>query len=277
MFPASKFVDENGMSYGVKQISNKPRFSAMPYTYDIAEGNVSNHRPWAKIGFKADVTTEQDMAPWLTGASTPALTYLWPTTALTMTIVSSNAQDGAGGSGALTVRVSYLNSAYIEKAVTVIMDGTTPVTIATDMFRVQNARVMTAGTGLAAAGNITIANGGNTYGYISATKTRMRQCIWTVPYGKTLYVTQIAFAAANLNVSQYARLTTKATYDELSGTLLQNGLFMPYNEVVLTNGAYFRELNPPTKLPEKVDLKVSAYASASAACTCSLRGWLETN
>jgi hypothetical protein len=50
---------------------------------------------------------------------------------------------------------------------------------------------------------------------------------------------------------------------------------MPYNEVTLNNTGYFRELNPPTKLPATTDLKVSAISDSAAAGTCSLRGWVE--
>jgi hypothetical protein len=181
------------------------------------------------------------------------------------------------GPGANTITVYYLDDGFEEKSTTVTMLGATPVNIATDMYRVQNARIATAGTSLCAVGAITIANGGITYGYISATKTRMRQCLWTVPLGKTLYVTQIAFSSAKQAAAAYARFTTRANFDNLSGTILQRGLFMPFNEVLTANTAYFRELNPPTKLPATVDLKVSVASSGTDTvdCTCALRGWLE--
>jgi hypothetical protein len=47
---ASMFVNELGVPYGVKHINNKPRVSSMPYLYDIAEGNVTDHVPFAKLG-----------------------------------------------------------------------------------------------------------------------------------------------------------------------------------------------------------------------------------
>lgn len=266
----AQLVDENGVIYGVKQINGKPRVSAMPYTYDIAEGNVTDHRAWSKIGFKTGLTTEQDIAPWATGM------YVFPTGALTMTIVSASGDDTAEGTGARTVVVYYLTTSFIEKNVTVTLNGATPVEIATDIYRVQNARVATAGSGMAAAGNITIASGGTTYGFISATRTRMRQCVWTVPAGKTLYITTIGFSCV-VAASKYARFTTRANYDNLSGSILQRGLFMPFNEVLLSSQAYIRDLVTPTKLPATTDLKVSCFADASSTVTCSLGGWLENS
>jgi hypothetical protein len=271
---AVQLYDETGVAYGVKQIDGKPRVSSMPYTYDIAEGNVASHAPWSKIGFNGAIgATEEEMWP-VSGV------YVWPTGALTMTIVSDSAEDDAdktpaAGTGAYTVDFYYLTTGFVEKTVTVTLNGVGAVQIATDIYRVQNCRVKTAGTALAAVGNLTIASGGVTYGYISAGRTRMRQCTWTVPIGKTLYITQIAFSCADQSASKYARFTTKANYDNLAGVVLPRGLWMPYNEVMLNNTAYMRELNPPTKLAATVDLKVSCMANAAAQGTCALRGWIE--
>lgn len=270
-----KFIDDSGAQYGIKQVDGKPRVSSMPYTYDIAEGNVSNHVNWSKIGFNSAIgATEEEM--WVVGGA-----YVFPTGALTMTAVSDSVEDdpdkGAGvpGTGAWTLTGYYLTTAFVEKTVTITLNGTSAVTIAADIYRWQNCRVTTTGTGMAPAGNITIASGGTTYGYISAGRTRMRQCIWTVPAGKVLYVTQIAFSCSDQAASKMCRFTTKANYDNLSGAILPRGLWMPFNEVTLNNTAYFRELNPPTKLPATVDLKVSALTNSAAQGTCSLRGWVE--
>jgi hypothetical protein len=274
--------DELGVPYGVKHIQNKPRVSAMPYTYDIAEGNVTDHRAWSKIGFHAVIdTTELEMMPWARAAAGYGWKYPFPTGALTMTIISDSAEDDAdktpaAGLGAYTVRVYYLTTGFVEKNVLVTMNGTGAVQIATDIYRIQNARVESAGASKCAVGNLRIATATPlTYGYISATKTRMRQCVWTVPTGKTLYITQIAFSCAQQAASKYVRFTTRANFDNLSGSVLERGLFMPFNEVALNNTGYTRELNPPTKLPATVDLMVSAISDSAAVGTCSLRGWLE--
>jgi hypothetical protein len=274
-----RLIDEEGYAYGVKHINNKPRVSAMPYTYDIAEGNVADHLTWSKIGFHAAISTsELDMMPWAAAGAGFGWTYPFPTSALTMTIVSDSVEDKiTTGTGAWTVTVYYLTTAFLEKSATVNMNGNVgSVQIATDIYRIQNARITTAGTAGRAVGNITIASGGQTYGYISSTKTRARQCVWTVPLGKTLYVTNIVFSCAQQEVTKYVRFTTRANFDDKSGLVLQRGLFMPFNEVVLHNTSYSRDLNPPTRLPATTDLKVSAIADAVSIGSCTLRGWVET-
>jgi hypothetical protein len=188
--------------------------------------------------------------------------------------VANDATGTVRGPGANTVTVYYLDNTFAEKSSTVTLLGTTPVNIAADMYRVQNARVASVGNSHVPIGFITIASSGNTYGYISVGKTRMRQMVWSVPKDKTLYVTDITFSCADQTASKYARFTTRATYDDKSGSLLYNSLFMPYHEILLNNGSFYKILNPPTKLPEYTDIKVSAYANSAAAVSCALRGYL---
>lgn len=273
-----RLVDENGQGYGVKQVNGKPRVSSMPYTYDIAEHNVKNHESWSKKGLHAAIgTTELDMRPYAAVTAGIGWAYTFPTTELTMTIVSTSASDAVGEVGAQTITVSYLNGSYAEKSVTVSMAGATPVTIATDMFRVQNIRVTTAGTTLWPVGTITIASGGQTYGGLRPTKTSGRQCIWTVPAGKELYITDIYFSCAQQAASKYVLFTLRANYDEKSEKVLQRGLFLPFKEVSLNNTGYNRTLTMPIYLPATVDLKVSAIADSAAIGTCGLTGWTETS
>lgn len=83
-----KLIDENGLPYGVKQIQNKPRVSCMPYTYDIAEGNVTSHLMGRSIGYNTSIgTTLEDITE--TGMGVVPI----PLSALAMEIVSSSGND----------------------------------------------------------------------------------------------------------------------------------------------------------------------------------------
>jgi len=81
-------LDEAGLPYGVKQADGKPRVSTMPYTYDIAEGNVSGHTAWATFGYTPALgVAESDL--WSASG-----VYVFPTAAQQMEVVSSdNTQD----------------------------------------------------------------------------------------------------------------------------------------------------------------------------------------
>lgn len=274
-FQGIKIIDTAGTAQGIKFVDGKPRTSVMPYTYDIAEGNVAGHKSWSKIGFSAGVAlTEIDVAPWCTGP------YVFPTTELAMTLVSANAADSTTGGGARTVSIYYLNASFVEQSVTVTLNATTAVSVAADMYRVNNMRVASVGSSGAPAGNLTLAAGGVTYGFITAGKTRQRQMVWTVPASNTLYMTNVAFSAGNQNPAKVggARFTVRANYDDKSVTVLQRGLFMPYAEVILFNNSYNRDVDPPIKFPATVDVKVSCVGlvSDTADVSCTLRGWTET-
>jgi len=266
-------VDELGVSYGVKHIENKPRVSSMPYLYDIAEGNVAGHTSWSKIGYNDALSTSQETM-WSNSTE-----YVFPTVAGQMEVVSSdNTQDKAGGTGALTVRVGYLKSDYSESSVILTLNGTTAVPTGAshaDMWRINSFRVMTTGTNNSPVGNLTLRplGGGTTYGYIRLGKTRARSCFYTVPLGKTLYITSVAFSAVG---TKYLIFTNHANYDQATGVLLQRGLYHPFTEIALLNASYSKELEIPTKLLATTDLKVSVIAEAAGSlATCHLRGWLE--
>ena len=343
----AKFVDEAGALYGVKHVQNKPRVSSMPYTYDIAEKNITGHTAWSKIGFHAAVTTEQDVRPYAAVTAGIGWTYTFPTAELTMTIVSDSAKDckraltafaaapapraathtvvtcaGHGlanadtviiagttsyngtfaissvaapntfeitkafvaddatgtvrGPGANTVTVYYLDDGFVEKSATVTLLGTTPVNIATDMYRVNNVRVSTAGTGGVPVGTLVVASGGQQYGGISAGKTRARQMIYTVPILKSLFITDIYFSVQSMATGKYARFTLVANYDEKADTVLDRWLFMPFKELVLANAPYNRSLTMPIYYPATTDIKMRCFADATCVISCGLTGWLET-
>jgi hypothetical protein len=274
-FQGIKIIDTAGTAQAIKFVDGKPRMSNTPYDYDVAEGNLAGHKTWSKIGFASGVgTAEIDVAPWCTGP------YVFPTTELAMTLVSAATADSTTGGGARTVIVYYLNASFVEQSATITLNQTTAVSVATDMYRINNMRVASVGSSGAPAGALVLAASGVTYGYISAGRTRQRQCVWTVPASNTLYITQIAFSAGDQNPAKNGgvRFTTRANYDDKSGAVLQRGLFMPFNEVILYNSAYDRTLVPPTKLPATTDLKVSAIGlvSDTADVTVTLRGWTET-
>jgi hypothetical protein len=244
------------------------------YYVGIAEGDILNHVAWVKTGYNPAVgTTTEDM--WYS-----SIPYVFPTSAIQMRVVSTSAQDGVGGTGALTVWVDYLDGNYAEKTTTVIMNGITDVnTTPTDIFRIQHFRVASVGNTGMAVGDITIRNisTATVYSSIEAGFSRARNIVFTVPAGKTLYVNQIAFAATG---GKPVRFTTRATYDNVRALVLTPGIFFSaYNEVMLIDSTYTKDLIIPTKLPEKTDIKVSvvSLSGISGECTTTLSGWIEKN
>jgi hypothetical protein len=267
------WTSTTGALAGFKQADGKPRFSAMPYTYDIAEGNVSGHTLFAKLGYNADVgATEEDI--WTIGGA-----YVYPSTPMGMQIISSSPNDTALGTGLRSVRISYLDDTYAGLTETVTLSGTTAVpTVATNILRVNSIRVVTAGSTNVAAGDINCTNttGAVVYRSITAGFTRGRGAIYTVPLSKTLYITTIHVSSGYTTVGKVVRWTGRANYDDVSGTILPVGLFMAHFEAMTQDMTDTRELTVPMRIPATCDVKMSAVSNgAGSFCQCSIRGWLE--
>lgn len=271
-----KLRDENGVAYGVKHVNNKPRVSSMPYLYDIAEGNVANHSAWSKIGYNPDIQSAEETVTPQGGV------YAFPTAGMQMTLESSdNTQDKAGGTGALTVTIYYLDSNYAEKSETVTLNGTTKAdTAGTDIFRVNNMRVATTGTNYKPVGNLSLKGKVDTltYGYIRAGYTRQRQMVYTVPASKNLYIVFASAYAVHTAANKACILTLRATYDEKAGVLLTAGkFFMPFWEALLVDAPAIADYPMPLRFPAKTDLMVVGSSTGTATTTIALRGWLESD
>lgn len=136
--------------------------------------------------------------------------YATPTTAQSLEILSSDANDTSAGTGARTVTIRGLNSSWVEVEQTVSMNGTTAVALGTDLIRVYEMYVATSGayatqTVPSHLGTITlrIAGGGATWLVIYADgfPRGQSQCgIRTIPAGKTA-VAYYHYAAVDANKS----------------------------------------------------------------------------
>jgi hypothetical protein len=88
---------------------------------------------------------------------TPGGDFAFMPAAAGLEVLSSQAADDAGSTGVTAVKINYLTTGFVEKSEIVIMDGATVVpTTATDIYRVNSFRAYTVGTGLVAAGTITL-------------------------------------------------------------------------------------------------------------------------
>ncbi len=107
-------------------------------------------------------------------------------------VSASGDDDGAPvGTGALTVKLTYLDASFNQTSETVTLNGTTEVEFTDQNIAfVQKAEIVTTGTGLASAGAITIADvtGGGVHAVIDAGSKESGNCQWMVPAGHTGYI-----------------------------------------------------------------------------------------
>jgi len=274
-YPSVRLIDEQLKPYGVRHIDNKPRVSCMPYLFDIAEGNEPEHTPFAKYG--RCIVSNSAMDVW-EGNSV----YAFPASATKLDVVSSDTtNDKDGGSGAQKIKISGLNSSYAEITEEVTLADTAVVT-ANSFLRINKMWISAAGANGVAAGTITakLTTAATVYAQISIGLTQSRQMVYTVPAGKSLYITSISFSAGVGNTTasgkfNYVTFITRAKVDP--GTGLPSTLWFPFNEIGMVNQSFHRELEVPTKIPATADLKISVVGDTALAvgCNAAIRGWLE--
>jgi hypothetical protein len=275
-YPYRGLIDQNGNPYGVRHVDNKPRVSAMPYLYDIAELNVSGHYEFEQLGYNGDIDiTEEDV--WPTGG-----TYVFPASAAGLEVLSTSVEDdpdkggAVPGTGIHAITIHYLDGTGAKKSEDVTLNGTAVVaTSNTDYYRVLSVRAKTVGTGGYAAGVISVRHLADTpvYATIEQGQTRSRLGIWTVPLGKTLFITSISIGAS-LAAQSGATFTLRATYDHLAAAT--RTFFIAHAEVVCGNNGLYRPFELPMRFPAGTDIKVSARTIANnTAVSVGLRGWYE--
>lgn len=147
------------------------------YHYEAALGLRQGHRTFSKFGYNQDVDTSTAETIWAPGG-----VYTPPTTASTLTIVSSSTADDGdpAGTGAQRIYITGIDANRKIQTETVTLDGTTNVVTTSTWLGINRAAVALAGSGQANAGNITITatTGGATLAYIPAGEGTTQQCIY---------------------------------------------------------------------------------------------------
>ncbi len=216
-------------------------------------------RVWRMLGFNAALSTAATVTPQ--GGA-----YAFPAAEVQATVVSSEAADTAAGTGARTVAIDYLDDDYVQKTVTATLNGAAAVTLSVDdLFRVNNFRVTSVGTGGVTAGNLTLAHGGLTYGYIAAGNNCHRQAVYTVPAGRRLFI-------SGLFVSATHTANNKRTI--LGLRRIKDGVFNRIWEASLPDGFVDESLKYPLVLDEKTDFSFQGASDGTATTHVFAEGWL---
>jgi hypothetical protein len=179
-----------------------------------------------------------------------------------MSISSSSASDTSAGTGARTIYVSGLDEDHNEVSETVTLNGQTAVTTVKSYIHINEAYVLTAGSGNSAAGSIYIGTGTVTagvpatvYDIIAFDYNRRVTGSYTVPAGYTAYLAQGLFSAgqASGSTAVTGRLMTRGL----------NNIRMTAAIVTLNNGAADYAFEYPVAIPEKTTVEAQAFGAAS--------------
>lgn len=269
-----KFLDQNDVPYGIKHIGNKPRVSAMPYTFDIAEGNVANHFAVNKFGKNPDVSASLEDI-WDGSA---VYDYLADDTFSLMYISSDDAADQG-----MTFDVTGIDSDYNYSTVTVTTDGADGTTFvaltsgAADdkwwrVFRAVNT------SAIAATGNLYISKdntdaGGNGIPddtddiqiKILVGNEQTLMALWTCPVGYTAYLTHF-YASTSSN-----KVTNVCLFVRPFG-----GVFNVKAALDINQGHMQHRYDFPVPIVAKSDVVIRAAASgAGGVVSAGFDLWFE--
>lgn len=206
-------------------------------------------------------------------------TYVFPASPIQMQVVSSSASDASAGVGIRTIEILYLDTNYNEVSTIVTLNGTTPVlTVPTNILRINDVHTLTAGSTAQAVGNISIQSvgGGVTYSQITAGRNTPFQTIYTVPAGKTLYITALHGGARATASGHVEEVSLRATCT-LEGQLTP-GIFQSKEIASVSDTSEYIPFTIPIKIAGMSDVKGSCMSDASnanATCLLHYEGWLE--
>ena len=215
-----------------------------PYFLQVSRGLIAGHKRVFKFGYNGDIDDSEETI-WDVGGL-----YAYPASAVTMTATSSSGATDED----VEVTIQGLDASYNELSETVTLDASGTATTTGSFLRVYRAFVA---SGTASAGNITIANGGTTYAYVSSADQQTLMALWTVPAGYTAYLFQIdttAFTVQNNKVATIRMITREL-----------NGVFRTQQKFDLFEGSYHQDITCPQPIPEKTDIEFRAIADSSNA------------
>jgi hypothetical protein len=174
-----------------------------------------------------------------------AVDYVYPSTSLQMTAVSSNTSDIA-----VTILISGLDENYNRISNTVTLNGSSNVSIGS-FYRINDVITLSGN----ALGNVTIANSGTTYAKVNAGAGKNQASIFTVPAGHEFYLYRIdafcASAAQNNRIIFFRNFVRQP-----NGTILQ-----------VAQTSFLEQMNIQRRIPfrytEKTDIQLQVRSSAS--------------
>ena len=215
-----------------------------PYFLQVSRGLVSGHKRIFKFGYNEEIQDVEETI-WDVGGL-----YAYPSSAVTMTATSSSGATDEN----VQVTMQGVDASYNELSETVTLNASGTATTTGSFLRVNRAFVA---SGTASAGNITIANGGTTYAYVSALHQQTLMAIWTVPAGYTGYLFQVdttAFTVQNNKVATIRMITREL-----------NGVFRTQQKFDLFQASYHQDIVCPQPILEKTDIEFRAIADSSNA------------
>lgn len=226
----------------------------------VSNGDIDGVGYIEKFGYQDDVPNGDIATVW---DSTGLYDYLDTATAVTVT--SNDPDDNPTGSGARQVEIQGLDQDY--NLVLELVDlGATSTTTFIRVFRV---RVCVSGGTNPNQGVITVAGGGKTLAQIGKLANnadghgQTNMCVYTVPAGKTAYLTQWTVSSGKPNADTVAKLMVRDTLHP------DDGAWNVKDIAEIQASSFIKEYKVPMQFTEKSDIEVRAFSNTGSSCSSS--------
>jgi hypothetical protein len=226
-----------------------------PFELQVSRGQIDGHSALNIFGNTTALGSTAFGPLWegLTGAGGA---YVYPASAVVMTLASSSASDTA-----VTIRVYGLGAGYVSQYEDVALNGTTGVDTTKTFLRINSMETWTGN----AVGNVTAVNGAVTYAKITAGNGVTQMSLYTVPAGYTFYQTYYQ-ADTNTSVTSgaYVKLRTYQIHQERTGNVITAEL----------QTAFVQQLSIPLQFPvaypEKHDIQWQMLGAGGAGAVANI-------
>lgn len=234
------------------------------WTINISAGLVDGYSYVEKFGMNIDVDGNKETI-WDGGDI-----YTYIGTAETVAVTSSQpSKDNSTGTGARTVEVQGLNSSYALVTETLTVGGAASTT---EFLRVFRAIVITAGSSGVNEGTVSITSsdtstvlaqiGVDGTGANAAGRGQTFMALYTVPAGKTAYLTQWTVGSGKQNTDAVAFLLSR-------DATVTDAAFNSKDIITVSATTYSKNYTVPLQFTEKTDIEVRAYSTTNNSLVSS--------
>ena len=234
-------------------IQNSRPFLQFDFGINVQKGLVEDFSAVGQFGYNPSVSTTFATIWGGTGL------YVYPTTATTAVATSSNTASDNGG----TVLVTGLDSSYNQISETITIGGSASTN---SFIRVFSARMLTATTGNANVGNITITVDSKTVAYINAEYGTNLSAVYTVPANKRAWI-----VSASIGMSKQKEVEAKILAKGINNGNVWNTIGYQTTFAV----PIYRKFEIPILVDQKHDIELRAKADATSAISGSFSLYLE--
>jgi hypothetical protein len=234
--------------------------SSYDWTINISAGDVSGTSYIEKFGMNVDVDSNKETI-WDGGDI-----YTYISTAETVAITSTSGADSATGTGARTVEIQGLDANHNLVYETLTVGGGAGTQ---EFLRVFRAKVVTAGSNGINEGTISITSsdtstelaqiGVDGSGSNAAGRGQTFMALYTVPAGKTAYLTQWTVGCGKQNTDAVATFLARP----------EGGAWNAKDIITVSATTYAKDYKIPLQFTEKTDIEVRAYSTTNNSLVSS--------